>query len=402
MPSFGMNGKDLIFSKITALDLVVLYGSYKIYTFLTNTALYNKLKDSVIVGLSSMSELGIPLIYKGLVPDFLIRFAIRIQLRDRLITLKQSSTENEMMSKMSIIKELGEHKTLAIATSEANEQHYEVPAAFYDLSLGPRKKYSSGLWPKRNTTFEESEVAMLDCYMERSGIEDGMSIVDLGCGWGSLTLHVAEKYPNCKITSISNSHSQREYILKTAEDRGYNVGNITVVTCDVSNDKGALDVVKDNDRCFSIEMFEHMKNYSMLLAKVHGFLKPTGKLFVHIFTHKTQTYHFEDGWMAQNFFTGGTMPSDDMLLYFAENFAIKNHWRVNGSNYEKTSNGWLDIMDKNWANGKLKPVMTDAYGAGKEREWYVNWRLFFLACAELWGFDNGEEWIVSHYLFDRK
>ena len=144
-----------------------------------------------------------------------------------------------------------------------------------------------------------------------------------------------------------------------------------------------------------------MKNYSILLSKVDDFLKPDGKLFVHIFTHKHFAYHFVDGWMAENFFTGGTMPSDDLLLYFGEHFRCEDHWRVNGSNYEKTSNAWLDTMDKNWKNGSLKPVLEDAYGKGKGREWYVNWRLFFLACAELWGYDKGEEWIVSHYLFQK-
>jgi cyclopropane-fatty-acyl-phospholipid synthase len=149
--------------------------------------------------------------------------------------------------------------------------------------------------------------------------------------------------------------------------------------------------------------FEHMKNYSKLLEKVNGFLKPSGKLFVHIFSHKEFAYHFEDGnWMADHFFTGGTMPSDDLLLYFGQYFSCANHWRVNGQNYEKTSNGWLDLMDSAWKSGELKPVLAEAYGAGNEQEWYVNWRLFFLACAELFGFHEGEEWIVSHYLFERK
>ena len=145
-----------------------------------------------------------------------------------------------------------------------------------------------------------------------------------------------------------------------------------------------------------------MKNYDQLLKKVYKFLKPAGKLFVHIFTHKTFTYEFEEGWMSKNFFTGGTMPSDDLLLYFANEFSIVDHWRVNGQNYEKTSNGWLDYLDKSWKSGELQPVLADAYGKGKEREWYVNWRLFFLACAELWGYQKGQEWIVSLYLFERK
>jgi len=315
--------------------------------------------------------------------------------------LKSETAEADLAGKIEIVHELNT-MPIAINTSEANEQHYEVPAAFYDLSLGPRKKYSSGLWLTKDTTFEESEVAMLELYCERAELEDGMKVVDLGCGWGSLTLFLAEKYPNSKITGISNSNSQREYIMNTAKERGLNVDNIKIVTCNVSDDKGALDVVKDNDRVMSIEMFEHMKNYSILLSKVQGFLKPNGKLFVHIFTHKDYAYHFADGWLADNFFTGGTMPSDDLLLYFGKHFHCLKHYRVNGQNYEKTSNGWLDYMDKNWNNGKLKSVLTEAYGEGKEYEWYTNWRLFFLSCAELWGYDYGEEWIVSHYLFEKR
>jgi len=256
--------------------------------------------------------------------------------------------------------------------------------------------------PQPNTTFEESEEAMLDLYCTRAGVTDGMNIVDLGCGWGSLTLHLAKKYPNAKITSISNSASQKDYITKVAKQRGLNTANINVITCDVANDQGALKAVKGNDLVMTVEMFEHMKNYNVLLQKIHGFLKPKGKLFVHIFSHKNFVYHFEDGWMSQNFFTGGTMPSDDLLLYFAQDFHVQNHWRVNGTNYERTSNGWLEIMDKNWKNGQLRPVLREAYGEGKEREWYCNWRLFFMACAELFGLDGGNEWIVSHYLFEKR
>lgn len=257
--------------------------------------------------------------------------------------------------------------------------------------------------PTPNTTFAESEVHMLDLYCVRAGVKDGMSIVDLGCGWGSLTLHLAQKYPNAKLTAISNSASQRDYILSTATSRGLNVNNITVITCNVADDQGALSKVKNQDLVMTVEMFEHMKNYHVLLQKICGFLKPkTGKLFVHIFSHKNFVYHFEDGWMSQNFFTGGTMPSDDLLLYFASDFCVKNHWRVSGTHYEKTSNGWLKIMDENWKKGDLQPVLKEAYGEGKEREWYVNWRLFFMACAELFGLDGGDEWIVSHYLFERR
>jgi cyclopropane-fatty-acyl-phospholipid synthase len=152
----------------------------------------------------------------------------------------------------------------------------------------------------------------------------------------------------------------------------------------------------------TVEMFEHMKNYKDLLKKVHGFLKPDGKLFVHIFTHKDYVYHFEDGWMSRNFFTGGTMPSDDLLLYFAQDFSIQNHWRVSGSHYARTSEAWLSSLDMSWKQKRLQPILEKAYGPSKEYEWYINWRLFFLACAELWGYKNGNEWIVSHYLFVRR
>lgn len=374
---------------------------YVVLGWLTSTKAYKKMSVKALSLMSKLSDGFIPLVHMGLVPDFLIRAGIRLRLRDHLNLLANDSAELELEQKLKIVNKL-KTMPIAIATDEANEQHYEVPAKFYDLCLGPRKKYSSGWWPNPDTTFEESEVAMLEKYCEHAGVKDGMSIVDLGCGWGSLTLHLAENYPNAKITGISNSNSQREYIYATAKSRGYNVDNITIITCNVANDKGALDVVKNNDLVMTVEMFEHMKNYDDLLNKVHGFLKPSGKLFVHIFTHKDYCYEFEEGWMADNFFTGGNMPSDDLLLYFSKQFAVQGHWRVNGQNYEKTSNGWLAYLDKSWKSGELKPVLAEAYGAGKEYEWYVNWRLFFFACAELWGYDKGEEWIVSLYLFERR
>jgi cyclopropane-fatty-acyl-phospholipid synthase len=221
--------------------------------FLASTSVFQKASESILSFLSKLSESCIPLIHYGLVPDFAIRFGIRLQLYDHLNILKAENVEQELQQKLEIIHSL-KTMPIAIETDAANEQHYEVPAKFYDLCLGPRKKYSSGLWPKKSTTFEESEVAMLEKYCEHAGVKDGMKIVDLGCGWGSLTLHLAERYPNAKITGISNSRSQREYILATAKKRGYNVENITIVTCNVSDDKGALDVVKDNDLVMTVEM----------------------------------------------------------------------------------------------------------------------------------------------------
>jgi cyclopropane-fatty-acyl-phospholipid synthase len=383
------------YADLRAHHILALYGAYRVFA--------PRVASLLTKSLSSLSEIATPLVYTGCLPDWVLRLGIRWQLRGRLASLQRDSVETELQAKLDIVQELST-LPIAIETAAANQQHYEVPAAFYDLCLGPCKKYSSGYWESPSTTFEESELAMLALYCKRANVTDtGMHIVDLGCGWGSLTLYLAEHFPSTKITSISNSHSQRQYIYATAKQRNLNIDNINVITCDVSNDTHKLlDAVKNNDLVMTVEMFEHMKNYSLLLAKVHGFLKPTGKLFVHIFTHKDYVYHFEDGFMADNFFTGGTMPSDDLLLYFGQDFYALNHWRVNGTHYEKTSNGWLDYLDTSWREGKLQPVLAEAYGTGKEYEWYVNWRLFFLACAELWGLDNGQEWIVSHYLFQRR
>jgi len=226
---------------------------YAVLRLFSSTGVVKGISKKILSFLSTFSETCIPLIHYGLVPDFLIRFGIRIQLYDHLNILKAENVEMELEKKLKIVQQL-KTMPIAIETDAANEQHYEVPAKFYDLCLGPRKKYSSGLWPTKKTTFEESEVKMLEHYCELAGVKDGMKIVDLGCGWGSLTLHLAERYPNAKITGISNSNSQREYILSTAKARGYNVSNITIVTCNVSNDKGALDKVKGNDLVMTVEM----------------------------------------------------------------------------------------------------------------------------------------------------
>ena len=214
------------YQEVAPHHVVVLYTAYQL---LSSTALYRKACDKLLTVYSKLTDLCLPLVHAGLIPDFLIRYGMRIQLRDRLLECAGQNAEQELADKLAIVQDL-HTMPIAIQTAAANQQHYEVPARFYDLCLGPCKKYSSGLWPTPSTTFEESELHMLELYCQRAGVQDGMKIVDLGCGWGSLTLHLAERYPNCQITGISNSHSQREYILQTAQKRGYNVQNITIVT----------------------------------------------------------------------------------------------------------------------------------------------------------------------------
>lgn len=239
------------YSEIQPHHMLIFYSTYQI---LKSSKQYQKLADKMIQLLSRATDSLLPLVYNtNIIPDSLIRLGIRIRLRDQLILLKETNCEADMNVKMGIVSGL-KSMPVAIETDAANDQHYEVPAKFYDLCLGPRKKYSSGLWLSKDTTFPQSEVAMLDLYFERAGVKDGMSIVDLGCGWGSVTLYLLEKYPNVKVTSISNSHSQREYIMKTATDKGFNTDNLNIITCNISDDRGALDVVKDNDLVITIEM----------------------------------------------------------------------------------------------------------------------------------------------------
>lgn len=341
-----------------------------------------------------VQPLLLPAVEKNLIPDVLVRYAVTRELFMELEKIRKLSGEERMRQKMAFINEL---KTLPIAILQhkANDQHYELPQAFFQLVLGPCLKYSSGLWPSPSTTFEESETLMLDLYCERAGLVDGMKIIDLGCGWGSVTLYVAAKYPNSTVVSISNSNSQREFIMSSATSRG--LSNVHVYTGDIASFHLPPEHTSSADRVISIEMFEHMKNYDLLMAKVASWLKPSGKLFIHIFTHKDFPSHFKEGWMTDNFFSGGTLPSHDLLLYFQRDLQLEQHWFVNGTHYQKTQEAWLRRMDSQ--KSVIMPILAETYGAEQALKWFVNWRLFFLTCSEFFGICNGEEYIVSHYLF---
>lgn len=282
---------------------------------------------------------------------------------------------------------------IAIHTADANAQHYEVPAAFFDLCLGPRRKYSCCYYEEPSTTLPEAEEAALARTVDHADLKDGQEILELGCGWGSLSLYMAARYPHARITAVSNSHSQREHIEKLAAAQGSS--NLTVVTCDMND----FDADARFDRVVSVEMFEHMSNWRALLARVKRWLKPDGALFIHIFTHDRASYRFDHAdkadWIAQHFFTGGIMPSHALLRHFPDLFTIEQEWRWNGKHYARTAFDWLARFDAH------RPAIAEIFRQTYRKDaklWERRWQLFFLATAGLFGHKNGVPWGVSHYL----
>lgn len=334
---------------------------------------------------------------RGHLPDALLRQGIRRMCAQRLRE-EMAGGLDAQAARFARRIEMLRHSPVAIHTDAANAQHYELPPAFFQQCLGKRLKYSSCYYPRGDESLEQAEDAMLTLYGERAELADGQQILELGCGWGSLTLWMAERYPNARIVAVSNSRQQREHIEAQCRQRA--LFNVRVITQDVNTLE--LEAGKF-DRCVSIEMFEHMRNYATLLGRIAGWLRPGGKVFVHIFAHKTVMYPFEtaggDNWMGRHFFTGGLMPASDTLLWFQHALQIEQRWHVDGTHYQRTANQWLANQDAR--RELVMATLGVAYGPKFAPLWFQRWRMFWMACAEMFGYADGQEWLVAHYRFVR-
>jgi cyclopropane-fatty-acyl-phospholipid synthase len=326
----------------------------------------------------------------GVIPDPVLRAASRAAARSRLSQESSGGPEAQEERLQDIVR-LMSSGPIAEQTQAANDQHYEVPSEFFELFLGPRRKYSSAYFANPEVPLDRAEEEMLALTCGRAGITDGMNILDLGCGWGSLSLWMAEKFPRASITAVSNSATQRQTIEADAERRG--LGNLKVITADVNS----FDPGKDFDRVVSVEMFEHMRNWKELLRRVSTWLRPEGRLFVHIFTHRTLAYRFAGTWASERFFTAGTMPSHDLPLFFQEHLRVECRWAMDGNHYARTLGAWLKRLDAR--RPEALSILEPVYGRKGAKQALGNWRLFLISTEQIWKWNDGNDWMVSHYLF---
>ena len=346
--------------------------------------------------MSLFAKHAINLVEKGYVPDSFIRKGIHRLLKKRLKEIYVDKTEELTASKNLFIHDMRK-APIALVPEKANEQHYEVPVKFYELVLGRHNKYSCCFWDENTQSLSNAEENALALTCSYAQLINGQSILEMGCGWGSLTLWIAQKYPQSQITAVSNSQSQRQHIEARAQALG--LTNIEVITSDMND----FNIDKQFDRVVSVEMFEHMRNWELLFRKIAGWLNDNGKFFMHVFTNRQAVYSYEvkdsSDWMSEYFFTGGMMPSDDLPLYFQQHLTIESTWSWDGNHYAKTSNAWLRNMDDNKV--EVMKVITDTYDEDSAKAWWMRWRMFFMACAELFAFDNGQQWHVMHYTFNK-
>ena len=334
---------------------------------------------------------------QGLVPDRVVRLGIRRLLKDRLDEQRATDAEAAEELTQTFVAAMRE-APIALVPEKANEQHYEVPAEFFARTLGPHRKYSSCFWGDGAETLAQAEGHALRITCERAGLSDGQDILELGCGWGSLSLWMADHYRASHVTAVSNSHSQRHFIEREAAARG--LVNLRVITCDANQ----FDTEAGHfDRVVSVEMFEHLRNWPAMFARVARWLKPEGRFFMHVFATRGAPYAFIErdasDWMSRHFFSGGMMPGDDLALHFQDDLRLARRWRWDGTHYQKTSEAWLRNLDD--SREELMPLMVATYGDAAEL-WWQRWRLFFMSVAELFGHEDGQQWWVSHYLFDKR
>lgn len=326
----------------------------------------------------------------GIIPDSFIRTGIR-----RLVQQRKMQVSGQNGVELDAFVSMMNQSPVALVPAVANEQHYEVPAAFFTEVLGSHRKYSCCNWGAGVRNLDEAEERSLRISCERAKIEDGMNVLDLGCGWGSLSLWIAAHYPACNVTSVSNSASQREFIEKEAASLG--LSNIRIITADMND----FDTDQTFDRVVSVEMFEHMRNYATLFERISRWLNEDGFFFMHIFCHKSAAYEYLDNgpqdWMSRHFFSGGIMPSGDLPSRFQERLVLSDQWRWSGLHYQRTAEAWLKNMDKRKAT--IMPILEATYGTKDAGRWWMRWRIFFLAVSEMFGADEGREWGVGHYLF---
>lgn len=325
-------------------------------------------------------------------PDILIRLAIR-----RIIQLRIAEENHRRAEEKAKFVHRMRQSPVALFAGQANRQHYEVPAAFFEQVLGPHLKYSCSLWNEGVKELEMAEGDMLAMTAKRTDLVNGQRILELGCGWGSLTLFMADAFPDSHITAVSNSASQGRFIEMRCRQRG--IRNVQVITANMND----FSIDQRFDRIVSVEMFEHMRNWPALLERIESWLADRGRVFIHIFSHRHFAYAYEtegsSNWMGRTFFTGGIMPSDDLIYRFQDHLSVEKHWHINGLHYHKTAEAWLANMDSR--KEKILPVLAKIYGGPKAKMWFQRWRIFFMACSELWRTGGGNEWIVSHYRLKR-